>query len=71
LDNSVNVDGLFNYIIYSEKIVDDDTVNFKFRTKTLGPDTCRSTDGCFDELYIEPNMQLVIDTINKFENGNK
>ncbi len=68
LDNQVNVDGLFNYIIYSEKIVEDDNVSFKFRTKTLGPDTCRSTEGCFKETYIEPNMQIVIDTINKFEN---
>lgn len=69
LDNQVNVDGLFNYIIYSEKIVEDDNVSFKFRTKTLGADTCRSTDGCFEETYIEPNMQVVIDTINKFEAG--
>lgn len=69
LDNSVNVDGLFNYIIYSEKIASNDNVEFKFRTKTLGPDTCKSTAGCFEELFIEPNMKLVIDTINKFENG--
>ena len=69
LDNSVNVDGLFNYIIYSEKIASNDNVEFKFRTKTLGPDTCKSTYGCFEELFIEPNMKLVIDTINKFENG--
>lgn len=69
LDNQVNVDGLFNYIIYSEKIVEDDNVSFKFRTRTLGADTCRSTEGCFNEMYIEPNMQTVLDTINKFELG--
>lgn len=70
LDRSVNIDGLFNYLLYAEKhIGDDDTVDYKFRTKSLGNDTCRSTDGCFKDLYIDPNMQLVIDTINKFELG--
>ena len=49
--------------------LNDNNVEFKFRTKTLGPDTCKSTYGCFEELFIEPNMKLVIDTINKFENG--
>ena len=33
-----------------------------------GNDTCRSVAGCFDEKYIEPDMKLVIDTINAFEN---
>lgn len=71
LDRSVNVDGLFNYLIYAEKLVSDTegTVKFVFRTKTLGKDTCRSTEGCFKDLYIEPNMKVVIDTINKFELG--
>ena len=70
LNSTVNIDGLFSYIIYSERYIDDDEqVKYRFRTKTNGFDTCRSTEGCFSEKYIEPNMQLVIDVINKFENG--
>lgn len=71
LSNQVNIDGLFNYIIYAEKLESDDgeSVEFKFRTKPGLHDTCRSTEGCFEDLYIEPNMKLVIDTITKFENG--
>jgi len=57
-------------LLYAEKIIkDDEAVEYKFRTKSTGRDTCRSTDGCFKDMYIEPNMQLVIDTIDKFENG--
>lgn len=69
LDRSVNIDGLFSYLIYAEKLISDveGTVKFVFRTKSLGKDTCRSAEGCFKELYIEPNMQTVIDSINKFE----
>ena len=59
-----------NYILYTDVAVDDDgNVTYRIRTRTNGNDTCRSVQGCFTEKYIEPNMQLVIDTINKFENG--
>lgn len=70
LDKTVNIDGLFSYIIYSERYIDEnDEVQYRFRTKTDGNDTCRSVAGCFDSKYVEPNLKLVIDTINKFENG--
>ena len=69
LDKTVNIDGLFSYIIYSERTVDDEgNVSYRFKTKTDGYDTCRSVAGCFEEKYIEPNLQYVIDTINAFEN---
>lgn len=71
LTSKVNIDGLFNYIIYAEKIESDDgeSVEYKFRTQGGMHDTCRCTAGCFEDKYIEPNMKLVIDTINAFENG--
>lgn len=70
LDKTVNLDGLFSYIIYAERTVgDDEEVHYHFRTRTNGNDTCRSVEGCFQDKLIEPNMKLVIDTINKFENG--
>lgn len=70
LDRSVNIDGMFNYLLYAEKLIDSVTneVSYKFRTHSLGKDTCRSTTGCFEDLYIEPNMKTVIDRINEFEN---
>lgn len=72
LTQQVNLDGLFSYIIYSERYVSDDDgeVHYRFKTRTDGNDTCRSVAGCFEDKYIEPDMKLVIDTINKFENGN-
>ena len=73
LSSQINLDGLFSYIIYSERYIPDgeDEVHYRFRTRTNGNDTCRSVQGCFEDKYIEPNMQLVIDTINKFENGDE
>lgn len=71
LTNQINLDGLFSYIIYAERYIDEsgDEVKYRFKTRTDGNDTCRSVAGCFKEKYIEPNMKLVIDTINDFENG--
>ena len=71
LTNQINLDGLFSYIIYAERYIDEtgDEVKYRFKTRTDGNDTCRSVAGCFEDKYIEPNMKLVIDTINKFENG--
>ena len=69
LTSQINLDGLFSYIIYAERYIPDgeEEVSYRFRTRTNGNDTCRSVEGCFKDKYIEPNMQLVIDTINKFE----
>lgn len=71
LTNAINLDGLFSYIIYSERYVSDtdDEVKYRFKTRTDGNDTCRSVSECFEDKYIEPDMKYVIDTINKFENG--
>lgn len=73
LTTQINLDGLFSYIIYSERYIDDttDDVSYRFKTKTDGNDTCRSVQGCFDSKYIEPNLKFVVDTINKFENGDE
>jgi hypothetical protein len=71
LTNQINLDGLFSYIIYSERVIDEvsNEIVYRFKTRTDGNDTCRSVQGCFDEKYIEPNLKLVVDTINNFENG--
>lgn len=72
LTNQINLDGLFSYIIYAERYIDEkdnDEVKYRFKTRTDGNDTCRSVAGCFEDKYIEPNMKLVIDAISKFENG--
>lgn len=70
LTTKTNLDGLFSYLIYAEKYLDDDDeVKYRFRVRGNINDTCRSVEGCFESKYIEPNMKLVIDTINKFENG--
>lgn len=73
LKRTCPIDGRFNYILYAERIVDDlnEKVTYKFRTRTKGNDTCRSTAGCFKEMYIEPNVKKALERINAFELGDE
>lgn len=72
LTQQINLDGMFSYIIYSDRYIDDtdDEVHYRFKTRTDGNDTCRSVAGCFTEKYIKPDMKAVIDRINEFESNN-
>lgn len=71
LTNAVNLDGLFSYLLYTERYISDtdDEVKYRIKTRTDGNDTCRSVAGCFADKYVEPNMKLIVDTINKFESS--
>ena len=70
LDNTINVDGLFTYLLYTELIEGEDgNMQYVFRTNTIkGEDTCKTPLGCFKDKYIPNNLQLVVDTIDKYNN---
>lgn len=71
LTTAINLDGLFSYLLYSERIIlDNGEIEYKIKTRTDGNDTCRSVAGCFEEKYIDPNLALVISTIREFEGAN-
>lgn len=69
LTNAVNLDGLFSYLLYTERYVEDgdEEVKYRIKTRTDGNDTCRSVAGCFKDKYVEPNMDKIIKRINEFE----
>jgi hypothetical protein len=68
-DSAVNLEGMFTYVIYSELVEKNGELLYQFRTQNTGSNTGKTPMGCFNDLYIPNNMQLVFDTINKFENG--
>ncbi len=69
LTNTINLDGLFSYLLYTDRYIPDgeEDVKYRIRTRTNGNDTCRSVAGCFADKYIEPNMKDIVDRINQFE----
>ena len=70
LDNTLNVDGLFTYVLYTQVLTgEEERPQYKFRTNTLdGTDTCKTPLGCFKDLYIDNDLQLVIESIDTYNN---
>lgn len=70
LDTQLNVDGLFTYLLYTAIVQGEDgKPQYKFRTNTIdGTDTCKTPMGCFNELYIENDLQFVLDRIDTYNN---
>lgn len=69
LSSKGSLDGLFNYIIYAVKLIDGEDVSYKFQVHSKGQDSCKTPEGCFEEDYIDPNMQIVLEAIDKYEFG--
>jgi hypothetical protein len=71
LDNSIYLDGLFTFILYTKPIVEDfktQKVKYQFMTQSDGESTCKSPIGCFPEKYISNDLGVVKDTIYKYYN---
>lgn len=71
LDNTVNIDGLFTYVIYTELRENEDSIMERvFRTNTVdGTDSCKTPLGCFKKLYIPNDLSIVISTIDRYNDG--
>lgn len=67
LDSQLNVDGLFTYLLYTAVLPGEDgKPSYKFRTNTIdGTDTCKTPMGYFSDLYIDNDLQVVLNTIDK------
>lgn len=70
IDNMITVEGLFTYVIFTTKIKNDDgKIEYKFMTQTDGTTTGKTPYGCFEELYIDNDLQLVFDKIDEYNKG--
>lgn len=59
IDKEVKIDSLFEIIIYAEKHIMGDSVEYKFRTASNGEDTCKTPVGMFSEKLIANDLDLV------------
>lgn len=68
LDTQLNVDGLFTYILYTDVTTGEDgKPSYQFRTNTIdGNDTCKTPMDCFEELYIDNDLQMALLKIDKY-----
>jgi hypothetical protein len=59
VDKEMKLDSLFEIIIYAEKHIMGDNVEYKFRTASNGEDTCKTPVGMFSEKLIANDLGLV------------
>jgi len=69
LENTIDPVSYFTYVLHSRIMKNDDKIEYKFQTNDDGIYECKTPMGCFEELYIDNDMKMVIDAIEKYENG--
>jgi hypothetical protein len=68
-DTVITLEGLFEYVFFTRVLMDESNkVQYKFLTNSDGTCTAKTPMGMFDDLFIENDLKLVIDTINKYDN---
>lgn len=67
IDNMITMEGLFTYVLFTiKKVNEDKIVEYKFMTNGDGTNTAKSPMGCFDSLYIDNDLQYVIEKIDEY-----
>ena len=69
LDNQIVLEGLFTICLYTYVEENKDgTANYNFVTNRFKKYPAKSPDGMFEDIKIPNNLQLVVDTIDKYYN---
>lgn len=70
LDTVITLEGLFTYVFFT-KVVNDEAngVQYRFITNSDGTCTAKSPMGLFEDRLIDNDLNLVIDTITKYNEG--
>lgn len=68
IDNMITLEGLFTYVLFTKVIIDpaDDTITHRFITQSDGMNTAKTPMGCFEELYIDNDLQYVLQKIDEY-----
>lgn len=66
----ITVEGLFTYVLFTSLLKDNDgNIQYKFMTQTDGTTTAKSPMGCFDSLYIDNDLQEIINKMDLYNEG--
>lgn len=67
IDNMITLEGLFTYVLFTARLQNDAGVSeYKFVTNSDGTNTAKTPMGCFNDMYIDNDLQLVFETIDKY-----
>ena len=69
LDKMITIEGLFTYVFFTHVINDEGSPQYKFITNSDGTSTAKTPMGLFEELLIDNDIQIIIDAIKKYNEG--
>lgn len=70
LAEKVTLEGLFTYIFFTRVSEGDDgRMQYKLLTNSDGTCVAKSSLGMFEEMEIDNDLQMIIETIDKYNNG--
>lgn len=70
LDSIITLEGLFTYVLFTRvQTSDDNKIEYKFITNSDGTCTAKSPMGLFDDLFIDNDLEYVINCINEYNLG--
>lgn len=71
LDNAINIEGLFTYVLFTHVEFDEDTQRgtYSFVTNNDGTTTAKTPMDCFVDRLIPNDLQFVVDKINEYNEG--
>lgn len=70
IDSMITVEGLFTYVFFTSIIKDaEGALSYKFITQSDGSTTAKTPMGCFEDMYIDNDLQAVIDKIDTYNDN--
>jgi hypothetical protein len=66
VDKEIKLDGLFTVVLYAVPETKGAETNYGFVTNRYKKYPAKSPEGMFDKIRIDNNLQLVLDTVNKY-----
>lgn len=67
LDSVITLEGLFTYVFFTTVVPDEnEKMSYKFITNTDGTCTAKSPMGLFDDLYIDNDLNMLINRIKEY-----
>ena len=68
IDNTINLEGLFTIVLYTNVEKKDEKLNYTFVTQNDGSNTCKSPRGMFEEYKIPNDLQYVLTKVHEYQN---
>lgn len=64
----ITPEGLFTYVFYAMAIKGEEKIEYKFLTNSDGEHVAKTPMGMFDELFIDNDLNAIINVIDKYNN---